>query len=227
MLDRDHARHQLAQLFARTPVADLQMLQATLGTTSRTTVFRILSDTDYLTSYSHAGRYYTLEDIPQFDADGLWAHGDILFSRHRTLSRTVVHFVEGAAAGQTQAELQAKLRLRVHDTLYALVRTNQITRTELERLYLYLSADRGRAHAQLGERQRLLESLPKLAPVPEPTLVIEVLLGVIHHPRLDPMALASRLHQQGKAITPAVVAAVFAAYGVKKTAPSRSRRSRR
>jgi hypothetical protein len=227
MLDRDHVRHQLAQLFARTPVADLQMLQATLGTPSRTTVFRILSDTGYLTSYSHAGRYYTLEEIPQFDADGLWAHGDILFSRHHTLRRTIVHFVEGAAAGHTQTELQAKLRLRVHDTLYALVRANQVTRTELARLYLYLSADRERAQAQLGERRRLFESLPKFAPLPEPTLIIEVLLGVIHHPRLDPMALASRLHQQGKAIAPDQIAAVLAAYGVKKTAPPPSRRSRR
>lgn len=227
MLDRDQVRHQLSQLFARTPVADLPTLQATLATTSRTTVFRILSETGYLTSYSHAGRYYTLGDIPQFDADGLWAHGDILFSRHHTLRRTIVHFVEGAAAGQTQAELQAKLRLRVHDTLYALVQANQITRTELERLYLYLSADRQRARAQLGERRHLVEGLPKLPPLPEPALIIEVLLGVIHHPRLDPMALASRLRQQGKAIAPDQVAAVFAAYGVKKTAPSRSRRSRR
>jgi len=40
--------------------------------TSRMTVFRRLSGVEYLCSYTHAGRYYTLFDIARFDSDGIW-----------------------------------------------------------------------------------------------------------------------------------------------------------
>jgi len=93
------------------------LIQRVLGTTSRTTVFRVLSEAGYLTSYSYAGRYYTLKEIPQFDTQGLWSYGEALFSKYGTLRATIVRFVQDAAAGQTHGELRERLRLRVHDTL--------------------------------------------------------------------------------------------------------------
>jgi len=66
----------------------LNDLRAALGTTSRTTIFRILKGVGYFTSYSHAGRYYTLRRIPKFDRWGLWAWRDVRFSSHGTLRAT-------------------------------------------------------------------------------------------------------------------------------------------
>ena len=60
--------------------------------------------------------------------------------------------------------------------------------------------------------------------------VIEVLLEIIHGTvvRLDALDVAARLVARGVAVTSAQVEEVFRRYGlVKKTAPSRSRRSRR
>jgi hypothetical protein len=40
-----------------------------------------LKTLDYLTSYSHRGRYYALREIASFDDDGLWSQATAWFSR--------------------------------------------------------------------------------------------------------------------------------------------------
>lgn len=222
----------LARLFKKQPVVDLDVLRGALGTTSRTTVFRALSAVGYFSSYSHAGRYYTLSDIPRFDEDGLWAHGGVLFSKDRTLRATVVRIVETSAAGHTHTELQARLQLRVHDTLRDLVEDRRLGRVELEQLYLYVSIDRDRAATQVARRAQMgPETAPeKKEEALEPALVIEVLLEVIHGTvvRIDAHEVASRLAARRVAVTVAQVEEIFRRHQVvKKTAPSRSPRSRR
>jgi hypothetical protein len=75
----------LNQIYRRKRAALLDDLRETLGTASRTTIFRILKSVGYFTSYSHAGRFYTLRGIPQFDRLGLWSWRGIGFSSHGTL----------------------------------------------------------------------------------------------------------------------------------------------
>lgn len=227
-----HPQTSVARLFKRQPVADLDALRSALGTTSRTTVFRALSAVGYRTSYSHAGRYYTLEDVPRFDEDGLWAHGGVLFSRDRTLRQTVVRMVGTSPAGHTHSELQARLRLRVHDTLLDLVEERLVGRVVLEQLFLYVSADKRRAATQGASRKQLRREAasPKEDKDLEPALVIEVLTEVIHGTvvRLDSRDVAARLGVRGVAVTAAQVEQVLRLHGVrKKTAPSPSPRSRR
>ena len=48
---------------------------------SRRTAIRRLSDVGYLSSYSHAGKFYALAEAARFDSFGLWHDGDIHFSR--------------------------------------------------------------------------------------------------------------------------------------------------
>lgn len=231
MSNRDDARRRLTRHFKRKLVADLQTIQGLLGTSSRTTVFRMLSEAGYSTSYSHAGRYYTLEAIPQFDDQGLWSHGEALFSKYGTLRATVVRFVHDAPAGQTHGELRDKLRLRVHDTLRELSKAKEIGRVPLERLFLYVSVERAVARAQLAERRRLLESQPPPAPPPSPTVTVEVLLDLVHGAQAwaKPAAMVRRLGARGVAVSVAQVEEIFQRYGIepKKTARSGSKRLRR
>jgi len=225
----DTAKHpnvrKLEHFFSHRSIARLDELQGVLGVSGRT-VFRMLGGMGYLSSYSHAGRYYTLERIPAFDADGLWAHSGVLFSRHGTLRRTVVRLVNEAPAGCTHPELRDRLRLRVYDTLHDLVAASEIGRTEMDRLYLYVSAEAAKARAQVTERQRSITEPPLPGPLPDPAVVIEVLLGVIHSPRPDVSAIAAQLRARGKAVTPEQVEAVWAHYELGKKKPA-SRRSRR
>lgn len=88
--------------------------------------FRDLKVIGHLYSCNHAGRFYTLTDVPQFDADGLWQYQGVFFSRHGTLKATVGHLVQTADAGRTHHELQELLCVRVHNTLLDLVRRNEI-----------------------------------------------------------------------------------------------------
>ena len=122
----------IRRFFTRQQVADIATIKEAVGTSSRTTVFRLLSKIGYQTSYSHAGGYYTLRDIPKFDGDGLWSCQGALFSKRRTLRATVLDKVDTAPAGHTDQELQARLSLRVRDTLLNLVQAKQIGRRSLE-----------------------------------------------------------------------------------------------
>src|SRR5947208_6468017 len=128
MAAQSHYLPALHKLFRTRPVALLSDLRKALQTPSRTTVFRVLSSVGYLASYSHAGRYYTLKRIPQFDPRGLWHYRQIGFSSQRTLRATLVHLVETSPAGQTHEELQDVLLLRVHNTLRLLVRARELQR---------------------------------------------------------------------------------------------------
>jgi hypothetical protein len=230
---RDAHVHTLEQFFKRNLVAQLPELRDALKVRSRTTVFFALKTVGYLTSYTHAGRYYTLAHLPRFDARGLWAHGEVRFSKHGTLRSTVVVLVRQAPAGHTHEELHLVLGLRVHDTLRSLVEDGLLCRERVEAVYVYTDTDPERAAAQL--EQRRLTTTPEPGPVtglsppiPDLARVVDILLAVIHGPKDDAATIAARLRLDGIGVTDEQVQAVFAQYGLgKKTARSRSRRSRR
>jgi hypothetical protein len=192
-------------------------------------VFRRLRPLGYLTSYSHSGRYYTLEDIPEFDADGLWQYQGIYFSRHGTLKATTARLVDIAEAGYTHKELETRLHVRVHNTLLDLVKSKRIGREQVESLFLYVSADAARGSLQVDRRRRLHSASTGPARDASLPLVIEVLLEIIHGASLigDPADVLSRLLARGIAVTREQVDAIFEQHGLKKTPRSRSKRSRR
>jgi hypothetical protein len=204
----------LNQLFRRRRAALLDDLRRALGTRSRTSIFRILKAIGYFSSYSHAGRYYTLRQIPKFDRWGLWAWRGIGFSSRGTLRATAAFLVEESTLGQTHEELRQRLGLRVHDTVRSLVAEGTIRRERFEDVYVYLSADPKKAALQLAARRELRAAPARPA---DPLLVIDVLVRVIHHPREDAATIATRLQASGRSVTPAQVEEIFHAYGVKKT----------
>lgn len=214
--------------FEKHPVADLASLRRTLHA-SRRTVFRALKKVGYHSSYSHAGGYYTLASVPSFDAQGVWFCQDVGFSVHGTLRATIEVLVKKAPAGHTHEELQVILRLRVHDTLRSLVEGSLIAREPVQSVYVYVSPLPDTAQAQLA-RRRALEVKPAGPPAPplDAARVIDVLLAVIHAPRANARRIAADLRARGLGVTDAQVEDVFARYELgKKTASSRSRRSRR
>jgi hypothetical protein len=142
-------------------LATLAELKQALGTDVAVTVFRKLKELDYLTSYSHRGRYYTLRDIARFDTEGLWSHDSVWFSRHGTLLATAQHFVNHAPQGYFAEELASALHVEVHDALRQLVLRRQIARQGLSGLYLYTAADPSTRQRQLYSR-RSRQAVPTL-----------------------------------------------------------------
>ena len=227
----DHAE-QVIHWLRRKKVADMKELREVLGGRSRRSVFRDLSEAGYRTSYTHVGRYYTLQDIPTFDDQGLWFHQDIGFSRAGTLKQTVAKQVEQTPEGRTHNELRDLLRVRVHNTLLGLVRNECIGRQRVGRTYLYVSAEPERAEQQVTERRELIASLAEMLRVPTDEEVVEVLAEALRAaPAIPPPnQVARRLVARGVLLEPHHVEQVYETHGLvpgKKTARPSSPRSRR
>jgi hypothetical protein len=221
MLDIDSSRIALDRLFAHRPVANLLQLSRALDTRSRMSIFRRLSSVGYLSSYSHAGRYYTLRSIPQFDADGLWRFEGIGFSRDGTLLATALRLVQTSETGRTQRELQFRLGVRVHNALLELVERKQLRRQVVQGQYVYVAGARDRASEQLKRRRMVPEATVSA------TLELEVLMEVIHAtrlPLLDVQTLVARLNARAVRASAAEVTAVLTRHGLEKTPDYTSRR---
>src|SRR5215813_7254948 len=114
-------------------IATLPELKQVLGTSASLTVFRKLKLLDYLSSYSHRGRYYSLREIARFDDAGLWSHDAVWFSRYGTLVATIESFVNQSHGGWFADELA--------DALHVAGR------------FLYTSADSRQSRDQIRSRQ--------------------------------------------------------------------------
>lgn len=147
-------------------IATLPELKTALGSAATMTVFRKLKGLGYRTSYSHRGKYYTLAEVPRFDARGLWAYRAVWFSRDGTLLATAQRFVEEADAGFTAGELHRLLSVEVKGPLVQLYRRRWIDREAIGGTYVYFSRE-----PRLRREQRLRrESRPavvELGAVPE------------------------------------------------------------
>lgn len=219
MLSPELSRQALRQLFRQRRVVDLALLFKTLRTESAMSVFRRLSGLGYLTSYSHARRYYTLDHIPDFDGDGLWQYQGVFFSKHGTLKDTVAHMVEVADAGRTHRELRARLRVHVHNTLLDLVKSKRTGRELLDGLFLYVSAGQERAAAQVAQRRQRPAAVAQTVVLSGQSLEIAVLLEVIHGARLipDPAQIVERLAGKAVQVAREQVEAIFHKHGLKNS----------
>ncbi len=133
--------HSLRKLLLRDKIATLPDLKRALGTNVDLTVFRKLKELDYLTSYSHGGRFYTLREIARFGADGLWSCTPAWFSRHGTLLATAEALIRSSVAGYFAEELSSILHVGAQDALRHLVQQKRIARELISGLFLYTSID--------------------------------------------------------------------------------------
>jgi hypothetical protein len=158
----------LARLLQRRTIATMEELKEALGSSVDMTIFRKLRELSYLTSYSHRGRYYALEDTAHFDGRGLWVYRGVRFSRFGSLVDTLEAFVTRATRGSLASELAAELGVEVKQPLLGLTRAGRVVREDLAGLYLYCSVDRGRRHEQLLLRKRPASEIAAFAPRREP-----------------------------------------------------------
>jgi hypothetical protein len=143
----------LHRYLLRHKIATLPELKEALGTTANLTVFRKLKLLNYLSSYTHRGRYYALRETARFDNAGLWSHDSVWFSRHGTLVATIEDFVSQALRGWFADELADALHVEVQDPLHDLVRGGRLSRTEVAGRFLYTSADSRQSRDQIRTRQ--------------------------------------------------------------------------
>ena len=139
--------------FISNKISILQDLKDVLGTDVDMTVFRILKSLSYRSSYSHKGRFYTLDSIAQFDKNGLWCHHSVCFSQHGNLLSTLEYFITESESGYYAQNLERLLHVGVKESLLRLVNKGSITREKISGAYLYCSSVPSIRKKQLLSRQ--------------------------------------------------------------------------
>jgi hypothetical protein len=163
----------LTQFFDQHKIATFDQLREALGTPARCTVFRKLSDLQYLSSYSHRGKYYTLKSIARFSEQGLWSFHSVWFSRFGNLLQTSEAFVHHSDAGYSAAELKGILQVKTKHALTQLVRDGRLERKTFDSVYVYLSAQKDVASRQIQARKVFLQQSPASLIVANPDLATD------------------------------------------------------
>ncbi len=145
--------------FKRHKIATLDQLQKALGNPKERTVFRKLKSLHYLSSYSHRGMYYTLQSIVEFNADGLWSHRAIWFSRFGCLPDTAKAFIEHSEAGYSAVELKEALHVETKHCLLKLVRAGQAIREKFQGCYVYFCSKKYPSQLKVREQRKPLATM--------------------------------------------------------------------
>lgn len=131
-----------AELFLiNNKISTLEELKEVVGTKVDMTVFRILKSLSSRSSYSHGGRFYTLDSIAEFDDNGLWCHLSVCFSRYGNLLSTLEYFVTKSKAGYFASDLEKLLHVEVKSPLLKLFKKGSVGRKKISGAYLYCSPE--------------------------------------------------------------------------------------
>lgn len=168
-----------ATLLRKQKIATLPELMAALGTEARRTAFRKLRELSCRTSYSHCGRYYTLDEVADFDEQGLWSCREVWFSICGTLLETTVAFVEASEMGYFVDELDNLLHVGTKDALRKLVQAGRLSRHELTGRFLYCAVNSGCKRQQILARRALLAEPGIAGPLSESVIIPDELRAAI------------------------------------------------
>lgn len=154
-------------------IATIDQLKTAVGNPARCTIFRKLAELEYLSSYSHRGKFYTLRSIARFNALGLWDYRSVWFSRFGNLLDTAEALVRSSEAGYTATELKEVLHVKTKHALTQLVRSGRIQREPFESVYVYLSGEDHVADQQRKARKAHLKNSFASVVIVNPDLAVE------------------------------------------------------
>jgi len=169
-------------------------------------------------SYNQNGRYYTLPDVPEFDANGLWRWRGVFFSQYGNLKQTVIELICRSQAGLDAGEMRSLLGLDPRSFLSAFADHPRLSREKTQGRFVYYSADR----SVYAEQQQRRSALSTKGRQPTPFEAVAILVEKIKHPALSDEALSRRLRKQKLLVEPQTIENLFVRHGlaVKKTPPS-------
>ena len=167
----------LQSFFCEHIIGTMQQLKETLGTSVAMTVYRKLRQLPYITSYSHQGKYYSLEELADFDSYGLWRFDVARFSKKGTLLETAQNLIDTSENGYSLTELRSIVGVDVKETMLQLQRQYRIHREEIAGRYIYFSSNPKRRRGQ--HLLRLAEKPPMGAAGRHDALAHEVRAAII------------------------------------------------
>ena len=146
--------HEVVKVFLKEHnIGTLDEIKRVLGTNSTMTAFRKLKFLKYLSSYSHKGKYYTLNSIADFDEKGLWSFGSIWFSKYGNLIETTKKFIDESEAGFSANDLTGILNVDAKHALLKNFKQERIHREKISNTFIYFSLVTEKKRQQIAMRK--------------------------------------------------------------------------
>ena len=171
-----------------------------------------------LTSCNMNSRFYTLQDIPKFDSNGLWHYRQILFSIHGNLKNTLLQLIINSSGGLNVSELETILKIPVRSFLTTLKNNTSLQREKYHGRYVYFSAQKDQFMIQKKNRINMAEKIK----LPSDIEAVAILVEIIKNPGLDTNGLSLKLQSRNHSITEQSIEALLNHHGltIKKTPDS-------
>lgn len=179
------------------------------------TVQRQFAALDVLRSYNKNSRYYTLPDIPIFNAYGIWCYQDILFSKYGGLRQTVRHTILASKNGLSGNEIGDIVQLLPRSFMHHFQEMEGVFREKHGGVYIYFSNDLTTYVTQKNNRVQATD-VKRISDA----VAIKILVAYIKHPELSVAKLASILKQEHNLdIAPSMITSLFTFHGLLKKTP--------
>jgi hypothetical protein len=104
---------------------------------SEVTLRRDIRQIKGITSYTHQGRFVTLEDIPKFDKNGIWFYRNVGFTKYKNSLELIVNLINHSNKGLTREQIQEILRIQIFQQIQTLLKRNELYRSKIGNKYIY------------------------------------------------------------------------------------------
>ena len=208
----------LKKMFKKSKVLTLNQISKTRDCSIRT-VQRQFAELAVLRSYNKNSRYYTLSEIPKFNAHGIWCYRDIFFSKYGDLRQTVKHAIVASDDGLSSNEIGDIVNLLPRSFMHHFREMEGVFREKHGGVYIYFSNDSTIYARQKSKRVRA-NDVKRISDA----IAIKILVGYIKHPELSQEELSSILRrEQHLDISVSVIKNLLSFHGLLKKTPDSRR----
>ena len=208
----------LRKMFRKFKVLTLDQVSKTHDCSIRT-VQRQFAALEVLRSYNKNSRYYTLPDIPQFNAHGIWRYRDIFFSKYGDLRNTVKYLILSSENGLSGSEIGSIVNLVPRSFMHHFREMEDIFREKHGGVYVYFSND-----PTIYANQRLKRAQVSDVQEISDAIALKILVGYIKHPDSSVGELSTILRlQEGCHVAPAAITKFLSFHDLLKKIPESRR----
>ncbi len=203
----------LKKLFNRKKCYTIEELSQKISY-SIVSIRRFLKTLGYYSSFTHNSRWYTLSTIPEFSNRGLWFHQEIGFSKHGSLKKTILHFIDKSPQGLTAKDISNILSVPCHPVLNQMYNKGQIDRFKTLQGFVYLSIEGEKMKDQFNRLQHKLPA--KKTRKLTPQAAVYVLVEYIKQPNSSFIELSKAVKKKKIIASSEAIAKFFEEHDLKK-----------
>lgn len=184
---------------------------------SRRTAQTKLSQWGTCTSYNHNSKYYTFQQIPKFDINGLWWYKNIAFSKSGNLKKTIIHLVNSSLSGLTGKEIGGILGLVPGNFVHHFRDCPSICREKHDGVYIHFSSQPSTLKDQ---KQRRVSFIPTVKNAITEEDAIIILVAIINHHGISPKEIMTLPEVNKRGLSESAIQNFMKFHGLEKKNPS-------